>query len=146
LSINGVNYSFRKHEVGDETARDGCQVRLVNDILYSSEDTFCWNFFQVCDKYKGAGARALNFRLLGSGSTTRNLSVALFEGLKASGKAVHREAFLNTIFSYSVYNFFISLFRSTKNHPEAAGLFMDELASVMRQPLPARYILPFGFA
>jgi hypothetical protein len=32
LSSNGVNYSFRKHEVGDETARDGCQVRLVNDI------------------------------------------------------------------------------------------------------------------
>jgi hypothetical protein len=66
--------------------------------------------------------------------------------LKAPGKAVHREAFLNTIFFHSVYNYFISLFRSTKNHPEAAGLFMDELASVMRQPLPARYILPFGLA
>jgi hypothetical protein len=32
FSINGVNYSFRKHEVGYETARDGCQVRLVNEI------------------------------------------------------------------------------------------------------------------
>jgi hypothetical protein len=47
LTINSVNYSFRKHEVGDETARDGCQVRLENDILYSSKDTFCYkNFFK----------------------------------------------------------------------------------------------------
>jgi hypothetical protein len=68
--------------------------------------------------------------------------VALFEGPEGARKS----CILNTIFLYSVYNYFISLFRSTKNHPEAAGLFMDELASVMRQPLPARYILPFGLA
>jgi hypothetical protein len=51
LSSNGVNYSFRKHEVGDETARDGCQVRLVNDILYSSVDSIVLKFIKVCDKY-----------------------------------------------------------------------------------------------
>jgi hypothetical protein len=66
LSINGVNYSFRKHEVGDETARDGCQVRLENDILYSFKDTFCYkiSFKSVINRKEPEPQ--LIFRLLGS--------------------------------------------------------------------------------